>query len=87
MKNKRFSLILVAIAAILLLPWVGMQISDETNWTTLDFIIAGSLLLATGISCELILRKAKYTKRKLAGCVLVLLLFMLIWAELAVGLF
>ncbi len=86
MKNKRLPLIFAAIAAILLLPWVAMQYSDDVNWTMFDFIVAGVLLLVTGISCEIILRKVKSRKKKIALCVAALLLFLLIWAELAVGL-
>ena len=85
MKNTRLSLILAAIAAILLLPWLAMQYSDAVQWTMFDFIVASILLLTTGISCEIVLRKAKSRKRKIALCMAVLILFLLIWIELAVG--
>ncbi len=47
----------LATAFILLLPLVGMRISDEVNWTLTDFVIAGALLGGTGLLLELAARK------------------------------
>lgn len=64
-----------------------MQFTDEVNWTITDFIIAGSLLVGTGLVCEIIMRKIKNMNYKWGLIVAVLLIVILIWIELAVGIF
>lgn len=87
MKNKRFIFILLGVAFMLLIPLVAMQFTPEVNWTLSDFIIAGALLLSTGMLCEIAIRKIRNLRLRVAVCGVVLLLFLLIWAELAVGIF
>jgi hypothetical protein len=87
MKNKRLLLILALIAVILLTPLIAMQFTKEVNWDSADFIIMAVLLLTTGLVCEFILRKFKTFKSRILICGVVLFLFFLIWAELAVGIF
>ena len=86
-ENKRFSWILLTVTLLLLIPLIAMEFTDEVNWTLLDFIAAGVLLLATGLMCELVLRKVKKTKHRIAICLAILAMLLLIWAELAVGIF
>ncbi len=86
-ENKRFIGILLTVALLLLIPLIAMEFSDEVNWTLLDFIAAGVLLLGTGLMCELVLRKVKKTKHRIAICLAILAMLLLIWAELAVGIF
>lgn len=62
-----------------------MQFTENVNWTLLDFIVAGALLLGAGLLCELVLRNVKTIKFRVAICIALLILFFLIWAELAVG--
>jgi len=64
-----------------------MQFSNEVNWTLSDFVIAGVLLFGTGLMCEIVLRKIKSTIYRIAICRAVLIILLLIWAELAVGIF
>lgn len=86
-KNKRLVTILALAIAILFIPLIAMNITNEVNWTLFDFIVVGVLLVGTGLTLELILRKIKTLKyRILLGIVLFITLF-LIWAELAVGIF
>lgn len=85
MKNKRFLIIVLGTAILLLIPFIAMQFTDEVNWTLMDFIIAGALLLGTGIMCEIALRKITNIKFRIAVCVVIILIFLLIWAEFAVG--
>lgn len=87
MKNKRLLSILIAIAIILLIPLVAMQFTDEVKWTPFDFAVAAALLLSTGLMCELILRIIKKPLYRIILCVLLLLALVLIWLELAVGIF
>jgi cytochrome bd-type quinol oxidase subunit 2 len=86
-KNKRLVGILVTIAGLLSLPLIAMQFTSEVDWNAFDFIIMGILLLAAGLGCELVLRKVKKASHRLAICFSILFIFLLIWAELAVGIF
>lgn len=87
MQNKRFILILATAAALLSIPFIAMQISNEVDWNAADFVIMGMLLFGTGALIELVLRKVKSVTNRLIICGGVLLAFFLIWAELAVGIF
>tara|TARA_R110001606_G_scaffold399186_2_gene581395 strand:+ start:10581 stop:10796 length:216 start_codon:yes stop_codon:yes gene_type:complete len=64
-----------------------MQFTNEVNWTIFDFVIAGILLIGTGLVCEFTLRKIKKTKYRIAIILAILVILFLIWAELAVGIF
>ena len=86
-QNKRLIGILLTVAFILLLPLIAMQFTDEVDWKLPDFVIMGVLLLGTGLMCELVLRKVKKIKYRVAICGLLLVALFLIWAELAVGIF
>lgn len=85
MKNKRLIIILIVIATILLIPLIAMQFTNEVNWNSLDFVAMGILLTATGLLCEIVLRKVKAVKSRYILCAIILLVFCLVWAELAVG--
>ena len=87
MKNKRLKNILLIVGSLLLIPLIAMQFTDEVNWTALDFVIAGALLFVTGLIFDLVMRKVKNTKYRIAILIIVILVFFLIWAELAVGIF
>ncbi len=87
MKNKRLFIILITIPLLLLIPFIAMQFTNEVNWSVSDFAIMGSIMLITGLVCDLILKKVKSLKYRLLICSVVLILFLLLWAELAVGIF
>ncbi len=70
---------------LLLIPWIGMKITDEINWNVFDFLIMGGLLLLVGIGINFV--NGKKMKNRIFYIVLMVLIFMLIWAELAVGIF
>lgn len=83
----RLSIILSIIVILLLIPFIGMQFTDEINWTLFDFIAAFILLFTTGIVIEFVIRKVPNIKYKTVIILLVLILLFLIWIELAVGVF
>tara|TARA_R110001583_G_scaffold135989_3_gene287835 strand:+ start:15199 stop:15483 length:285 start_codon:yes stop_codon:yes gene_type:complete len=87
MKNKRLIIIVFTSVIILLLPLIAMQFTNEVNWTFSDFIIAGVLLIGTGVMCEITIRKIKKTKYRIAVILAILVVLLLIWVELAVGIF
>lgn len=85
--NKRLIGVLLLVATILLVPLIAMQFINDVNWKLNDFIIAGVLLLGTGLACEFIIRKVKARKNRIALFVVAVAILLLIWAELAVGIF
>lgn len=87
MKNKRLIIRLSIVGLILLVPFVAMQISTEVNWTVFDFVVAGGLLLTTVLAIETILRKVKRLDSRVAICAAIILVLLIVWAELAVGIF
>ena len=45
------------------------------------------ILLTTGFAIELVLRKVKKVNKRIAISIVIILMFILLWAELAVGIF
>ncbi|MCB0461795.1 MAG: hypothetical protein R2816_06170 [Flavobacteriaceae bacterium] len=86
-QNKRLFGIVISAAILLLIPLIAMQFSDEVDWKLADFIIAGVLLLGTGLICEFVMRKVKKKENRIALVVVIITVLLLIWAELAVGIF
>jgi hypothetical protein len=87
MKNKRLLLIIFSSLLLLLLPLVAMQFTNDVNWIAFDFIVSGVLLVGFGSIIELTLRLIKKPKYRLIICVALFIFLILIWAELAVGIF
>ena len=87
MKTNRFLIILLIVGALLLIPFIAMQFSSEVVWTASGFIIMGILLLVTGLGIDLVLRKVSSSKNRLIMGGIILAVFFMIWAELAVGVF
>ena len=70
---------------LLLIPVIGMNLTDQINWSIFDFITMGSLLLLVGIGINFVLHKKVKNRSLYIG--LIILIFMLLWAELALGVF
>jgi|TARA_B110000211_G_scaffold74714_1_gene87104 uncharacterized protein YybS (DUF2232 family) len=85
MKNKSLTHIISVVAILLLIPFIAMQFTTEVKWTLMDFIVAGILLLSTGLACNFVIQKVKNTKFRIAICLTILAILLLVWAELAVG--
>jgi uncharacterized membrane protein YesL len=79
--------IAVGTALILLVPLVAMRISDDVSWDLTDFAIMGTLIFATGLMLNLVITKVRNNNYRLALGAAVILAFIYIWAELAVGIF
>ena len=86
-KRNNFLIILLIVGMLLLIPLIAMQFSSEVVWTASDFIIMGILLLVTGLGIDLVLRKVSNSKNRLIISGIILAVFFMIWAELAVGVF
>ncbi|WP_316738976.1 hypothetical protein [Pedobacter aquatilis] len=85
--KQRVTIILVVIATILSIPLIAMQFNNEVKWGLLDFVVAGTLLLTTGLAIELVIRNVKTPRARAILFFIILLALFLIWAELAVGIF
>lgn len=75
-----------AAAALLLLPLVAMQFTDEVNWTASDFVFAAVLFGSVGGALELVVRRLGLLTYRLGAGVAILAAFLLIWVNGAVGL-
>jgi len=87
MKKSRLFILLTTVAVLLLIPLIAMQFTNEVNWSMSDFIVAAVLLLVAVFTYELISRKVKAPTNRTILSVTLLIIFLLIWAELAVGIF
>ncbi|MCP9201252.1 hypothetical protein MKO06_15180 [Gramella sp. GC03-9] len=87
MKTRNLTIILVVVATILLIPFIGMQFSNEVDWSTSDFVIMGALLFLTGLGINYAISKLKTNRSRIIACIVIIGLFLMIWAELAVGVF
>jgi hypothetical protein len=85
MKNTNIIRIAFITVGILLIPLIAMQFTGEVNWNISDFVVMGTMIFVTGLLIDF-LRK-RMGKYKIAGIFTVLLLFLWLWAELAVGVF
>lgn len=85
--SKRQIFILFSIAVLLAVPLVAMQFSSEVNWSLFDFIGAGILLSIIGFTIDFVLRKTRSRNKRSLILLAIFILFLLVWIELAVGLF
>lgn len=85
-QKTAFAWVLLITCCLLFIPLVAMQFSNEVRWALADFVIMGALLLVVGSSLILLARKLSKKQFQLAAIV-VLLGFIYVWVELAVGVF
>lgn len=85
--TQRLSITFGAVLAILSIPLITMQFTNEVNWDYRDFIIMGIFLSVTGLVIEFLTRKIKSFNLRVILTIGILLVLFLIWAELAVGIF
>lgn len=83
MDNKIFIWIAGAIAAILSIPLIMMQVSSDWDWGLADFIIMGGLMFFA--ACLFVFLARKNPKYKVFIGVALAIAFILVWIHLAVG--
>lgn len=76
-----------AVAIILLAPAIAMQFTDEVNWTTSDFVLAGVMLIGGGAVIEGVAAFVKNPVVRIGFALLVVAVVALVWIEGAVGIF
>lgn len=86
-KSQRNNILFLIPVALLSIPLVAMQFTKEVNWSFSDFAIGGFILFGTAFIIKLILEKFKTTKSRLILIMLKFAVLILVWIELAVGIF
>jgi len=71
----------------LLIPLLLTQVSADFNWDETDFIVIGVLVFVTGVAIEFIRAKVRDQNQRFFFALVIVFLFLLTWAELAVGIF
>ena len=84
---KRGAKKIVICISLLTLPLFFNIILDDFNWSVFDFAVMGFMLFFVGIALELVSSLVKGGKKKEILYGLIILLFLLLWAELGVGIF
>ena len=85
MMNKKWSVFSPLL--LLLFPLVGTLVSNEVNWSFFDFIVMGMLILLVSFGIKLIIKRTNSMHYRILLIGSILLIFLLVWAELAVGIF
>ena len=76
-----------AVLVALLVPAVAMQFDVGVNWGSGDFVLAAALLGLAGVGIELAARMSGTALRRGFAVAAILGFLLVIWAEMAVGLF
>jgi len=79
--------LLLIVVILLLIPLIAMQFTSEVNWKLFDFLFAGVLLFGTGLILIFGKRKIKNIKYRYLFYIVIMIVFLLIYSELAVGIF
>ena len=79
--------ILYRVSILLSIPLIAMTFTDEVSWSFFDFIIMGTMLTIAGSLIEITLNKFKTSKYRIVFTGIIVIIFLLIWAELGVGIF
>ena len=73
-------------AGLLMIPAIAMQLGAEgVHWTAFDFVVMGTLLGSCCAAYELATRMSGNTLYRLGFAVAIVLGFLLVWINLAVG--
>lgn len=85
---KQTNILIFAVPALLLAAAFFCNLFVEGfNWSLPDFIVAGFLLFGTAFAINLVVHSPKTLLFKLIISGIILLVLLLIWIELAVGIF
>ena len=86
--NRSQGFILLGILILLTIPLIEQMDGNATfDWGAFDFILAFVLLLILGFGIEFFVRRIKSRQLKWFAILSIILFFILLWAELAVGIF
>lgn len=83
--NKKW--VVLSPLLLLLYPLIGMFFSNKINWSFFDFISMGILILSMSFGIKQVLKTTKNLSYRILVIGVILILFLLVWAELSVGIF
>lgn len=86
-KPKTALRILGVTLCLLAIPAIGMLFSDDVNWGPEDFLVAGFLIFGLGVLIALARQRISKKRRRIVVIAFGILVFLLLWGELAVGIF
>ena len=85
MMNKKWGVFYPLL--LLLLPLIGLFVSNQINWSFFDFFIMGILILSLSFGIKQVFKTTKNIKYRILIIGTIVIVFLLVWAELAVGIF
>ena len=78
---------ILAPLTLLLIPAVAMIYTDAVDWSPLDFMVMGAMLIAVGWAINWSVHYIPNKAVRRIVLALIIGLFLLLWMELAIGLF
>ena len=78
---------ILAPLTLLLIPAVAMVYTDAFDWSPLDFMVMGAMLIAVGWAINWSVQYIPNKAVRRIVLALIIGLFLLLWMELAIGLF
>lgn len=97
MQNRIFMYIALATLLLLSIPFLFMKfhvslpdpgdMSSEITWDVADFAVMGVLIFSVGSLFVLVARKFRETSQRIVIAVVLMVVLLWLWAELAVGVF
>lgn len=85
MKNKSLLAALALPAFVLLIPLIGMQISDQWQWGPGDFLVAYLLMSGVGLAFRWFALRSDNLAYRLGAALALLAAFLIVWVSAAVG--
>lgn len=85
MQNKAILWVAIGTGLLLLIPLIGMLVTDDWNWGFFDFVFMGGLIFGTGLAFVLIARQMNNLFYRIAVGIAGLSGFLLLYVNAAVG--
>lgn len=85
--TRKKKVLIFSFLGLLLAPLIAMQFTTQVQWAIFDFALATLLLSSTALLIMFVLHTVKKTKYRFLILLFVMLALLLLWAELAVGVF
>lgn len=83
--TKKITRLLLIVALLLIVPLLGTLFVDGWNWGIEDFIFAAVMFFAAGLGFQFAHTKFKNTTHRTIIILGIIMIFLFIWVELAVG--
>lgn len=83
--NKKIIRLTLMVALMLTIPLLGNYFVDGWNWGVGDFVFAAAMLFSAGLGFEFVLKKFKNITHRAIATLGIIMIFLFIWVELAVG--